>query len=209
MAFVVADRVRETTVTTGTGPVALAGAVIGFQSFGAGIGNSNTTYYTIASQAANEWEVGYGTLDATSANLSRTTVFSSSNAGSLVNFSAGGKDVFVTQSAVRTLVQTNGGATTNGVVYYGGSGVAATTAVGTTGQTLIATTGAAPSWGQVPLGTGVTGTLAAANGGTGLSSAGTAGNVLTSDGTTWQSTAPAASGVSQAKATMITLIFGT
>jgi hypothetical protein len=124
MAFVVADRVKETTTTVGTGAVALAGAVTGFRTFASGIGNSNTTYYTIASQSANEWEVGYGTLDATSANLARTTVLASSNGGSLVTFSAGTKDVFVTQSAARTLVQANGGTTTNGVLYYTGSGVA-------------------------------------------------------------------------------------
>ena len=124
MAFVVADRVKETTTTTGTGAVALAGAVFGFRTFASGIGNSNTTYYTIASQSANEWEVGYGTLDATSANLARTTVLASSNGGSLVTFSAGTKDVFVTQSAARTLVQASGGTTTNGVLYYTGSGVA-------------------------------------------------------------------------------------
>jgi len=125
MAFVVADRVKETTTTVGTGAVALAGAVTGFRTFASGIGNSNTTYYTIASQTANEWEVGFGTLDATSANLARTTVLASSNGGSLVTFSAGTKDVFVTQSAARTLVQASGGTTTNGVLYYTGSGVAA------------------------------------------------------------------------------------
>ena len=54
MAFVVADRVKETTTTTGTGAVALAGAVTGFRSFASGIGNSNTTYYTIAHQTLNE-----------------------------------------------------------------------------------------------------------------------------------------------------------
>jgi hypothetical protein len=124
MAFVVADRVKETTTTNGTGAVALAGAATGFRTFASGIGNSNTTYYTIAHQTANEWEVGYGTLDSTSENLARTTVLASSNSGSLVTFTAGTKDVFVTQSAARTLVQANGGTSTNGVLYYTGSGVA-------------------------------------------------------------------------------------
>ena len=165
MAFVVADRVKETTTTTGTGAVALAGAVTGFRSFASGIGNSNTTYYTIAHQTLNEWEVGFGTLDATSANLARTTVYASSNSNSLVTFSAGTKDVFVTQTAARTLVQDSAAATSNGVLYYGGSGVAATTATGTTGQVLLATTSLPPSWGQVNLTTGVTGVLPVANGG--------------------------------------------
>ena len=56
MALVINDRVKETTTTTGTGAVSLAGAVTGFEAFSAGVGNSNTTYYTIAHQTANEWE---------------------------------------------------------------------------------------------------------------------------------------------------------
>jgi hypothetical protein len=93
MAFVLADRVRETTTTTGTGTVTLAGAVLGFQTFSA-IGNGNTTYYTIAGQGTSEWEVGIGTYTSAGTTLSRTTVLASSNSGSLVNFSAGTKDVF-------------------------------------------------------------------------------------------------------------------
>ena len=102
MAFVLADRVRETTATTGTGTVTLAGAATGFQSFSA-IGNGNSTYYTIAGQGTNEWEVGIGTYTSSGTTLSRDTVLSSSNSGSLVNFSSGTKDVFVTQPAERTV----------------------------------------------------------------------------------------------------------
>jgi hypothetical protein len=80
MAFVLADRVKETTTTTGTGTVTLAGASTGFQSF-AVIGDANTTYYTIAGQAGNEWEVGIGTYTSSGTTLARTTVISSSNAG--------------------------------------------------------------------------------------------------------------------------------
>lgn len=93
MALVVADRVKETTTTTGTGTVTLAGASTGFQSFSA-IGNGNQTYYTIAGQGTAEWEVGIGTYTSSGTTLSRTTVLASSNSGSLVNFSAGTKDVF-------------------------------------------------------------------------------------------------------------------
>jgi hypothetical protein len=102
MALVLADRVKETTTTTGTGTVTLLGASSGYQSFAA-IGNGNTTYYTIASQTASEWEVGIGTYTSSGTTLSRDTVLSSSNSGSLVNFSAGTKDVFVTQPAERTV----------------------------------------------------------------------------------------------------------
>lgn len=102
MALVVADRVKETTTTTGTGTVTLLGASIGYQSFAA-IGNGNETYYTIAGQTSNEWEVGIGTYTSSGTTLSRTTVLASSNSGSLVNFSAGTKDVFVTYPAGRSV----------------------------------------------------------------------------------------------------------
>jgi hypothetical protein len=102
MAFVLADRVRETTTTTGTGTVTLGGAATGFQTFSA-IGDGNSTYYTIAGQGTNEWEVGIGTYTSSGTTLSRDTVLSSSNSGSLVNFSSGTKDVFVTQPAERTV----------------------------------------------------------------------------------------------------------
>jgi len=100
MAFVIADRVKETTSTTGTGTVTLLGAATGFQSF-AIIGNTNTTYYTIASQAGTEWEVGIGTYATSGTTLARTTVLSNSSATqpSALNFSAGTKDVFVTYPA--------------------------------------------------------------------------------------------------------------
>jgi len=93
MALVLADRVQETTTTTGTGTVTLAGAVSGFQSFSA-VGNANSTYYTIT--GGTDWEVGIGTYTSSGTTLSRTTVLSSSNSGSLVSFSAGSKNVFVT-----------------------------------------------------------------------------------------------------------------
>jgi hypothetical protein len=107
MAFVLADRVRETTTTTGTGTVTLAGAVLGFQTFAA-IGNGNVTYYTIAGQGTSEWEVGIGTYTSAGTTLSRTTVLASSNSGSLVDFSAGTKDVFVTYPAGRSVTGGDG-----------------------------------------------------------------------------------------------------
>jgi hypothetical protein len=103
MALVLADRVKETTTTTGTGTVTLLGASTGFQSF-AVVGNGNTTYYTIAGQTGSEWEVGIGTYTASGTTLARTTVLSSSNSGSAVNFSAGTKDVFVTYPSERAVI---------------------------------------------------------------------------------------------------------
>jgi len=96
MALVINDRVRETTSTTGTGAVTLGGAVGGFQTFAAGIGNDNTTYYAISINTESEWEVGRGTLNADSSTLTRTEVLESSNSDSAVDFSAGSKEVFCT-----------------------------------------------------------------------------------------------------------------
>jgi len=102
MALVLNDRVKETSTSTGTGTINLAGAVQDFEGFVAGIGTGNTTYYAIVNAGTGEFEVGLGTVtDATPDTLSRTTVYSSSNSDNLVNFSAGTKDVFCTQPAGR------------------------------------------------------------------------------------------------------------
>ena len=105
MALVINDRVKETTTTTGTGAVSLGGAVTGFETFAAGIGNSNTVYYCIAHQDQAEFEVGLGTLDGDSSDLTRTTVISSSNSDSAVDFSAGTKDVFCTIPASKMVFE--------------------------------------------------------------------------------------------------------
>jgi len=102
MAFVLADRVKETTTVVGTGTATLLGAATGFQSFSA-VGDGNTTYYTIAAQSGSEWEVGIGTYTSSGTTLSRDTVLASSNSGSLVNFSAGTKDVFCDYPAKRAV----------------------------------------------------------------------------------------------------------
>jgi len=105
MAFQIADRVKETTTTTGTGTLNLGGAVSQFQTFVAGIGNGNETYYSIEDPTGTDWEVGIGTVtDAATDTLSRDTVISSSNGGSLVNFGVGEKVVFSTQPASKTFI---------------------------------------------------------------------------------------------------------
>ena len=103
MALVINDRVKVTSTTTGTGAMALGAAVTGFETFAQGIGNNNTTYYCIFNQGTTEFEVGLGTLDGSSANLTRTTVISSSNSDAAVNFAAGTKDVFCTLPASKSV----------------------------------------------------------------------------------------------------------
>jgi len=98
MALVVKDRVQETTTTTGTGTVTLAGAVTGFQSFSV-IGDGNTCYYAITS--GNDWEVGLGTYTASGTTLSRDTILESSNSGSAITLS-GTSNVFVTYPAEKS-----------------------------------------------------------------------------------------------------------
>jgi len=138
MPLVIADRVRETSTTTGTGTLTLDGAVTGFRTFGSAIGSGNTCYYTITLGA--DWEVGLGTVG--TGTLARTTVLKSSNANSAVNFGAGTKDVFVTYTADRSVYKDASGnvnalgTISSGVwngteitVPYGGTGVATLTGI--------------------------------------------------------------------------------
>lgn len=101
MALVIKDRVKESSTTTGTGAYTLAGAEAGFQSFSA-IGDGNTTYY--ASTDGTDWEVGIGTYTATGTTLARTTIISSSNSGSAVDWGSGTKLIFVTQPASKAVL---------------------------------------------------------------------------------------------------------
>ena len=106
MALVLNDRVKETSTTTGTGTLKLAGAVQGFQTFVAGIGNSNVTYYAIVNDSGTEFEIGIGTVtDASPDTLSRTTILESSNSDSAVDFSAGTKTVFCTLPASKAVFE--------------------------------------------------------------------------------------------------------
>jgi hypothetical protein len=152
MAFVIADRVRESSVSTGTGNFTLGGAVTGYQTFASALANGDTTYYTIADQGGANWEVGIGTFTSPS-TLSRDTILSSSNSNTIVTFGAGTKDVFISLPASKTVQSFSAGST----------GLSPSTA----------------TFGPITL----SGTLAAANGGTGQSSY-TIGDLLYASGTT-------------------------
>ena len=106
MALVINDRVKETSTTQGTGDITLAGAVTGFITFNSGIGTSNTTYYAIFEQGTANFEVGLGTLSA-STTLQRDTVLSNSAGNtSKINFNSGGSstlDVFCTMPASKSV----------------------------------------------------------------------------------------------------------
>ena len=105
MALVINDRVKTTSTATGNSQTTFAisaTAATGFDTFAAGIGTSNTTYYCIFNQGTTEWEVGLGTLSTTT-NLQRTTIISSSNSDAVVDFSAGTKDVFCTLPASKAV----------------------------------------------------------------------------------------------------------
>ena len=95
MAFKLNDRVKESSATTGTGTFTLGGAVSGFETFSAGIGGDNTTYYCIFETGTNNFEVGLGTLNGSASTLARTYVISSSNSDAKVSF-AGATEVFCT-----------------------------------------------------------------------------------------------------------------
>ena len=173
MALVLADRVQETTTTTGTGSVTLDGAVTGYQTF-AVIGNGNTTFYTIADQGGANWEVGIGTYSTTGPTLARTTVLASSNSGSLVDFTSGTKTVFVTYPSEKSVnLDSSGNVSPLGTV-----------ASGTWNATAITTT-----YGGTGLTSYTAGDLPYYSTGTALSKLGigTNGYILTSNGTapTW------------------------
>ena len=103
MAFKIEDRVKETTVTTGTGTLTLAAAVTNFERFSANLSNSDTTYYAIVDSTNNAFEVGLGTYS--SNTLARTTVIASSNSNSAVNLGVGTKEVFITVPASKFVVE--------------------------------------------------------------------------------------------------------
>jgi len=187
MALVLADRVKETTTTTGTGTITLSGAVSGFRSFSI-VGDGNTTYYTISGQGTSEWEVGIGTYTASGTTLSRDTVLASSaGAPTKTTFSSGTKDVFVTYPAGRSVyvdgvtVDVAGmGATQGDILYASATDTFSRLAKDANATRYLANTGTNnnPAWSQINLSNGVSGTLPIGNGGTGQTTSNAALNAL-------------------------------
>jgi hypothetical protein len=103
MALIVADRVKEVTTTTGTGTYTLGGAVDGFQAFSAVTVDTDTVYYAITDDT--DWEVGIGTIGGTQTTLARTTILSSSNSNSAVNWGVGTKNIFLTYPAEKAVYE--------------------------------------------------------------------------------------------------------
>ena len=211
MAFITADRVKDTSTTTGTGNITVSGsAPLGYRTFSTVLSVGDTFYYCVQGQASAEWEIGIGTYASTN-QFARTTVLSSSASGSAVSFSSGTKNVFITLAASKTLQLGPSDGPTAGSVPYGTGSTLAYTAAGTSGQVLTSGGSGAPTWTTVS-GTGtvtsvnvsggttgltysggpvttsgtitMAGTLAVANGGTGVtSSTGSGNNVLSASPT--------------------------
>jgi hypothetical protein len=117
MALVVADRVQETTSTTGTSSYALLGAETGYQSFGSVMANSDTTYYAVVNDT--DWEVGIGTYSTTGPTLARTTILESSNSDAAVNWGVGVKKIFLTYAAERSVyLNANGDLAVDGTTFF-------------------------------------------------------------------------------------------
>jgi hypothetical protein len=103
MALIVADRVQETTNTTGTGAYTLGGAVPGFQTFASEVSNADTVYYSITDNV--NFEVGLGTYASSGGTITRTTVFTSSNSNNAVNWGIGTKNIFLTYPADKAVIE--------------------------------------------------------------------------------------------------------
>jgi len=136
MALVVADRVKETTTSTGTGAISLGGAEPNFRTFSSVLSDADTTYYAIIDDSNLAFEVGLGTYASSGNTITRTTVLASSNSNNAVNFSAGTKDVFITYPADKSVNRDASGnvSVSGGVTATSFTGPVTATQVDLTGQ---------------------------------------------------------------------------
>ena len=124
MALAIADRVKETTTSTGTGTINLAGAATGFQTFVAGIGDGNTCYYAIEDANGSAWEVGIGTVtDASPDTLARTTVLKSTNSNNAITLTSGTHTVFATYPSDKAVFKDESGIVLASGIQVGASGL--------------------------------------------------------------------------------------
>ena len=172
MALVLKDRVKETSVTTGTGTMDLDGAVTNFETFVSAIGTTNTTYYCIAHTGSyDEWEIGLGTVASGSPNqLARTTVIINSlGSTAKIDFTAGTLDVFCTEPASKTMEMLM--TAQSDIIYASAANTPARLAKGAANEVLAMNSGAtAPEWVVA-----TTGDITSVVAGTGLSGGATSG----------------------------------
>ena len=178
MAFITADRVKDTSTTTGTGNITVSGsAPFGYRTFSTVMSVADTFYYAIQGQSTAEWEIGVGTYASTN-QFARTTVLASSASGSAVSFSSGTKNVFITLAATRTLQLKSSDTPTAGSIPYGDGSTLSYSSVGTAGQVLVSGGSGSPTWSSA--GTGSVTSVAVSGGTTGLT---TSGGPVTTSGT--------------------------
>jgi hypothetical protein len=178
MAFITADRVKDTSTTTGTGNITVSGsAPFGYRTFSTVMSVADTFYYAIQGQSTAEWEIGVGTYASTN-QFARTTVLASSASNSAVSFSSGTKNVFITLAATRTLQLKSSDTPTAGSIPYGDGSTLSYSSVGTAGQVLLSGGSGSPTWSSA--GTGSVTSVAVSGGTTGLT---TSGGPVTTSGT--------------------------
>lgn len=178
MAFITADRVKDTSTTTGTGNITVSGsAPFGYRTFSTVLSVADTFYYAIQGQSTAEWEIGVGTYASTN-QFARTTVLASSASNSAVSFSSGTKNVFITLAAARTLQLKSSDTPTAGSIPYGDGSTLSYSSVGTAGQVLLSGGSGSPTWSSA--GTGSVTSVAVSGGTTGLT---TSGGPVTTSGT--------------------------
>lgn len=108
MAYIVADRVKQKTTSSGTGAITLGASVTGFQTFASVLSNGDTFHYAIVHLTSGAWETGLGTYNSSGGTVTRG-VITSSNTNALVDFTSGDKEIFITPVASNLVFKDNAG----------------------------------------------------------------------------------------------------